>query len=144
VVLSQTGQYALRAMTVLTALGSGASARTRDLAGPARVPGDYLSKILRKLVQARLLVSVKGHHGGFRLARPAREITLEEILVAVDEWAGEKECVFGFNRCDGRNPCPLHPAYSELTETVKAWAQRSTLADAGPFTRLLLDLRSPV
>ena len=84
-VLSQTGQYALRAMTVLTALGPGATARTRDLAGPARVPGDYLSKILRKLVEARLLVSVKGHHGGFRLARPAGEITLEEVLEAVDE-----------------------------------------------------------
>jgi len=40
--------------------------------------------------------------------------------------------------------CPLHPAYSQLTETVKAWAQRSTLADAGPFTRLLLDAPSRV
>jgi Rrf2 family protein len=143
-VLSQTAQYALRAMTVLTALGPGATARTRDLAGPSRVPNDYLSKILRKLVQAKLLVSVKGHHGGFRLARPANDITLEEVLMAVDEWAGEKECVFGFVRCDARNPCPLHPAYSQLTETVKGWAQRSTLADAGPFTRLLLKARSPV
>jgi Rrf2 family protein len=144
VVLSQTGQYALRAMTVLTALGPAATARPRDLAGPARVPGDYLSKILRKLVEARLLVSVKGHHGGFRLARPASGITLEEVLEAVGEWAGEKECVFGFTRCDARNPCPLHPAYSQLTETAKAWAQRSTLADAGPFTRLLLDAPSRV
>ena len=55
-----------------------------------------------------------------RLARPASGITLEEVLEAVGEWAGEKECVFGFTRCDARN-CPLHPAYSQLTETVKAW-----------------------
>ena len=107
-------------MTVLTALGPAATARTRDLAGPARVPGDYLSKILRKLVEARLLVSVKGHHGGFRLARPASGITLEEVLEAVGEWAGE------------RNACSASPAVmrgtparctrpTQLTETVKAW-----------------------
>ncbi|HUM11413.1 MAG TPA: Rrf2 family transcriptional regulator [Myxococcaceae bacterium] len=136
-VLSQTAQYALRALTVLTALGPGATARTRDLAGPARVPNDYLSKIMRKLVEAKLLVSERGHHGGFRLARPPGDITLAEILEAVDEGIDLKECAFGFSRCDARNPCPLHPVYSELSESVKAWAQRSTLADAGPFTRLL-------
>ncbi len=137
-VLSQTAQYALRAMTVLTALGPGATARTRDLAGPSRVPTDYLSKILRRLVEAKLLVSVKGHHGGFRLARPPEDISLGEILEAVDEWLDLKECAFGFSSCDLRNPCPLHPVYSQLTESVKSWAQRSTLANAGPFTRLLM------
>jgi len=137
VVLSQTAQYALRAMTVLTALGPAATARTRDLAGPARVPTDYLSKILRKLVEAKLLVSEKGHHGGFRLARPAGDITIAEILDAVDEGIDENACAFGFSRCDARHPCPLHPLFSELSESVKAWAERSTLADAGPFTRLL-------
>jgi len=123
-------------MTVLTALGPGASARTRDLAGPARVPVDYLSKILRRLVEAKLLVSVKGHHGGFRLARPPSEITLAEILDAIDEGIDPDYCAFGFDRCDPKKPCPLHPVYSQLSEAVKLWSTRSTLADAGPFTRL--------
>ncbi len=136
-VLSQTAQYALRAMTVLTALGPGASARTRDLAGPSRVPSDYLSKILRKLVQAKLLVSERGHHGGFRLARPPAEITVAEILDAVGEGLNGEGCAFGFSRCDTKNPCPLHPMYSELTDSVKSWARSSTLADVGPFHRLL-------
>ncbi len=135
--LSQTAQYALRAMTVLTALGPGATARTRDLAGPSRVPIDYLSKILRKLVQAKLLVSERGHHGGFRLSRPPSEITIAEILEAVDEGLNGETCAFGFSRCDLKNPCPLHPMYSELTDSVKAWALRTTLANAGPFTRLI-------
>ncbi len=135
-VLSQTAQYAMRGMSVLSALGPGATARTRDLAGPARVPVDYLSKILRKLVEAELLVSVKGHHGGFRLARPPGEITIAEILDAVDEGIDLQECAFGFSTCDARNPCPLHPVYSELNESVRKWAARSTLADAGPFNRL--------
>lgn len=136
-VLSQTAQYALRGMTVLTALGPGATARTRDLAGPARVPNDYLSKVLRKLVEAKLLVSVKGHHGGFRLARPPEKITIAAILEAVGEGIDLEECAFGFRACDPKRPCPLHPLYSQLSDSVKLWATRSTLADAGPFTRLL-------
>lgn len=135
-VLSQTAQYALRGMSVLTALGPGATARTRDIAAPARVPVDYLSKILRKLVEAKLLVSVKGHHGGFRLARAPAEITIAEVLDAVDEGIGFRECAFGFSTCDAKNPCPLHPMYSELSEAVKLWATRSTLAAAGPFNLL--------
>lgn len=136
-VLSQTSQYALRAMTRLAALPAGAAARARDLSTQTAVPPHYLSKILRRLVEAKLLESEKGHHGGFRLAIAAQRIAIADILQAVDEQLELEECAFGYPRCDPRRPCPLHPVYAELKKAVRVWAEHTTLADAIVMPELL-------
>jgi Rrf2 family protein len=129
--LSQTAQYALRAVARLSALPAGAAARSRDLSDETGVPGHYLAKILRMLVQAGLLVSEKGHHGGFRLKHPASAIKVADVLFAVDEGLELKDCAFGYSRCDPKSPCPLHPIVSQLNDSVREWADRTTLAAAG-------------
>jgi Rrf2 family protein len=48
------------------------------------IPGGFLLKVLKPLVNARILISLKGPHGGYRLARPASKVTLLEIIEAVD------------------------------------------------------------
>lgn len=129
-VLSQTAKYALRALARLAALPAGGSARAKDLSIETGVPPHYLAKILRKLVEAKLLDSVKGHHGGFRLAVEARAITVGAVLRAMGEPLDLKVCAFGFARCDPTRPCPLHPIFAGLNDTVRSWADRTTLADA--------------
>lgn len=129
VILSQTAQYALRAMALLSNLGPTESFRAADLAAASGVPRDYLSKILRKLVRARLLDSVKGHRGGFRLTRAPHRIRVQEVLDAVGEDFAPRVCVFGWDKCDGRRPCPLHSIYGELADAARSWSQRTTLAE---------------
>ena len=68
--ISQTAEYALRAMSHL-ARPDAAAMRAIDLARATQVPVHYLSKVLRRLVDAGLLHSQKGHGGGFVLARRA-------------------------------------------------------------------------
>jgi Rrf2 family protein len=77
-------RYAVRAMAYITTEGEGRWVPSHEFAGPKGFPRRFLLKILGRLVQGRLLRSVKGPHGGYRLARPARGITLLEVVEAVE------------------------------------------------------------
>lgn len=124
---NQTAEYALRAMAFLANLPRGQAARAVDLSEGTGIPTHYLSKVLRRLVVAGLLDSRKGHGGGFSLSRPPRRIKFREILKAADFEPDPRRCAFGWGSCDPQHPCPLHPAWSRLNETVTAWADETTL-----------------
>jgi Rrf2 family protein len=81
--ISQTIDYALRAMSSLASL-PGTAATSETIATATHIPQAYLSKILRDLVRADLVKSFRGPHGGFVLARDAGDITLLDIVNAVD------------------------------------------------------------
>jgi Rrf2 family protein len=111
---------------------NGNAVTASELAEATHVPVHYLSKVLRKLVTAGLLLSQKGHRGGFVLARTAREIRFMDVLEAVDRAPDRKRCAFGWGKCDSRNPCPLHPAWDKLGGVFLDWTQQTTLADLVP------------
>lgn len=129
--LTQTAEYALRAMAYLANLPEGTAVRARDLAVPTAIPPHYLSKLMRHLVVAGLIHSQKGHGGGFALARPPRQITLEAVLAAANVTLTEGECAFGWHQCNALRPCPLHGAWSRLQVACRQWARDTTLADLG-------------
>ena len=135
--LSRSAEYALRTAACLTRQAVGSRMRAKDLAPLAGVPHPYLSKILRRLTAAGLLTSQKGHGGGFALARDPEEIRFVDILRAVDFEPSADHCLFGWENCDENNPCPLHPEWAGLKETIEEWARTRTLADiqrsAGSF-----------
>ncbi|MCO5165938.1 MAG: Rrf2 family transcriptional regulator [Planctomycetes bacterium] len=126
--LSATAEYALRAMTHLASLPPGTSARATDLEAVTGTSAPYLAKVLRKLVVAGLLVSQKGHHGGFSLARPPAEVRFLDVLEAVGHRPDPTRCAFGWGECDPDAPCPLHDAWSRLTASFREWATTTTLA----------------
>jgi Rrf2 family protein len=82
--LSAASRYALRALAHLAMLGGAAPVAAPDIARACRAPERYLLMAFHALVLAGLLHSVKGPNGGYRLARPAKSISLLEILEAVD------------------------------------------------------------
>ena len=127
--LSQTAEYALRTMAQLAIGDPHQPVTGKELARQTDIPVHYLSKLLRKLVVAGLLTSQKGHSGGFRLAKPAGEIRLIDILNAVEAGPDLDRCSFGWGKCDATKPCPLHPVFVQLNEAIDMWASRRTLAD---------------
>lgn len=127
--LNQTAEYALRAMARLAAVPEGEAMRASDLATETAIPQHYVSKILRQLVVAGLLEGRKGHGGGFRLARPAERITFRDVLEAVGSSVDPAACAFGWASCDPVRPCPLHPAWARLKESLDDWASTTTLAE---------------
>lgn len=122
--LSQTVEYALRAMSHLASL-RGPSSTCELIAQATRVPQGYLAKVLRDLVSARLVISHRGPGGGFVLAREASSISVLDIVNAVDP-IRRIEC------CPLDNPlhaslCPLHRCLDDALAQIEATFRRTTL-----------------
>lgn len=130
--LTQTAEYALRAMSILALRADQTPMRANELAAGTAVPLPYLWKIMRRMVAAGLVLSAKGHGGGFRLARPAESISYMDILGVMGYDAKTGSCVFGWGACRNDRPCPMHSSWSKLNETFVAWARTTTLASIGP------------
>jgi len=119
--------------------GESRDASVRDLAELQGVPQDYLAKIFTKLAKARLVVATEGVRGGFRLAHPADEITLLDIVGAID---GQKlifDCREIRGRCalfDGEppgwateGPCAVHAAMITAQKRMEEALAQQTVLD---------------
>lgn len=93
------------------------------------IPKHFLSKILQLLVKHKLLVSMKGPTGGFRLNRPPEEITLIEVIQAIDGLDMFNQCGIGFKRCDDSHPCPIHEEYKEVRDQIQDLFEHKTLQE---------------
>ncbi len=85
-------EWVLHCVTTLAQLDPGTSASAIQLARYYDLPAAYLAKQLKALVRVGLLSATTGPRGGFRLARPAAEITLLQIVEAVDGTSPPYEC----------------------------------------------------
>lgn len=125
--ISQTVEYALRAMTYLAGLEPGATASSAVIAQSTRVPQGYLSKVLRDLVVAELISSQRGPNGGFSLARAPGLIYVLEIVSAVDPIPRIRRCPLG-------NPqhkalCPLHRRLDDALAEIESGFSKTSLTD---------------
>lgn len=91
--LNQTIAYAVAAMSYMAAQPAGSLISNTTICKATETPERYLLQLLRKLVNAGVLNSVRGVQGGYRLAKPANKITLLEIVEAVDSPIGQSERV---------------------------------------------------
>jgi Rrf2 family protein len=82
-ILSQTAEYALRAMVYLATQASKRHV-TQDIAAATCIPCGYLAKVLQRLHKSGLVVAQRGLRGGYGLAKPANEISLYDIISAID------------------------------------------------------------
>lgn len=78
--LSKKTDYALLALSHLTRIGTERAASVREIAAQYDLPVELLAKILQKLAKAQLVVSTAGPTGGYRLARPAAEISIGAVI----------------------------------------------------------------
>jgi Rrf2 family protein len=123
--LSQTVEYALRAMMHLAAL-NGESATSDRIAQETKVPGGYLSKVMRDLVVAGLVESFRGPGGGFSLARTPDLITILDVVNAVDPIKRIHKCPID----DPNHPnlCALHRRIDGAMSDIQQALERTTLA----------------
>jgi Rrf2 family protein len=123
---SRTTEYALRAVVYLAAQSS--EARTiGQIAEATRVPTDYLSKVMQNLRRAGLVQSQRGLHGGFSLHVPAAELTVYDVVQAVDPIRRIEKCPLGIK--DHINLCPLHRRLDAAMNMVEQALRGSTIAE---------------
>ena len=126
--LPQTCEYALRAMTWIARQADGA-VQAKDIASDAMIPLQYLQKLLTELVKHGFLASTRGVGGGFRLARPASDLGLAEILAPFDDLLERSRCPFGNLLCGKSDPCPVHSRWEKVMQHYRQFLESTTLAD---------------
>ncbi|MDX1641395.1 MAG: Rrf2 family transcriptional regulator [Balneolaceae bacterium] len=125
---SASCHYGLQAMFYIASHSSEeTNVDLNTIAHEQDIPKHFLSKILQMLVKNKLLVSMKGPNGGFRLNRSADEITLIEIVEAIDSLDIFNQCGFGFRECDENDPCPIHTDYKRIRDHVRYLFETKTL-----------------
>ncbi|MBI2067746.1 MAG: Rrf2 family transcriptional regulator [Deltaproteobacteria bacterium] len=127
--ISQTAVYALQVIIELSRLRSDHAVRAKDIRGKTGVPLPFLSKILRRLVEKKLLLAQKGPHGGFLMALPPEKIHLSDIFHAAGYNIEKERCLLGLKKCGSANPCAIHHSWSFVKETFISWAENVTVAD---------------
>lgn len=115
--LSQTAEYALRAMVTL-ATAKGGARTAQEIAAESQVPLDYLSKILHSLAKAGLVTAQRGRGGGFQPVHRISELTVLEVVSAVDPVKRIKTCPLGI-KSHGETLCPLHRKLDDAMKTVE-------------------------
>ena len=124
---SQTVEYALRAVAHL-AYAAPNPRTTEQVADATRVPPAYLSKVLQALSRAGIVRSQRGVGGGIALARPADELTILEVVNAVEPIQRIKTCPLGL-KSHGVRLCPLHRRIDDALAHVEAAFGATTLAE---------------
>jgi Rrf2 family transcriptional regulator, nitric oxide-sensitive transcriptional repressor len=125
--ISQTAEYALRAIVYL-ADQRNEPHTTAQIADASVIPAGYLAKVMQSLGRARLVHSQRGLKGGFVLAKDPKDMTLLEVVNAVDPIRRFHECPLGLATHQG-DLCPLHQCLDQAARTLEEKLGTATVAD---------------
>lgn len=125
--LSQTAEYALRIVAYLASAGQEPQT-TSQISRGTQVPEGYLAKVIQNLSRGGLVRSQRGLHGGSVLARPAEEITIYDVIDAVDPIRRIRTCPLG-RREHGTALCPLHRRLDSALALVEEAFRDTTIAE---------------
>jgi len=128
-IFSATAEYALRAVILIAERGGAQAISGSEVARELDAPHNYMSKIMHRLARAELLVSTRGKGGGFRLARPAEDIMLVEVVCIFDAVNEGQRCVLGRPECSDSNPCALHTRWKPMAEAFTKLIRETSVAD---------------
>jgi Rrf2 family protein len=118
--ITRQADYAVRAMVYLAQLGTERRAATSQIAQEKRIPPSFLAKIVSQLSVAGLLQTSRGAHGGVSLARSPEEITLLDVVEAIDGPILLNECVGEYGTCVFGDSCEIRPIWCETQKELVA------------------------
>lgn len=128
--ISTKGRYALRIMIDLARHADSGPVALRAVAERQNITLKYMESIIALLMREKLVVSVRGKAGGYRLARPADQYKVYEILCAAEGDLAPVQCLVApTNDCMLRDNCATLPLWTGLYEVVKKYLESRTLAD---------------
>lgn len=129
--LTSKSEYALLALMFLARQKDDAFVTVETIASRRGIPPKYLEQILLALKRARYVRSSKGHGGGYRLAREARQITLAEIIRFFDGALAPTESVskYFYESTPAEKEKKLMGVFREIRDAIAAKLETTTLAD---------------
>lgn len=122
-------QLAVETLLLLALEPQGKCCCVRELATQLGAQATYLAKIVRDLTRLGFVRGVRGPGGGVRLARPATEINLWEVVNAIEPMGKFERCVLRPDPCSDLHPCPLHDGWSPIREQITELLKSRTLSE---------------
>ena len=118
--ITRQADYAIRAVRYLAKAQQGPKPRvaTRDVAEKMKIPPSFLAKIISQLSIAGLLHTSRGARGGVTLAREPQDISILDVVEAIDGPILLNECVGTNKPCDFEGECLVHPIWMEVQESL--------------------------
>jgi len=138
---SSPTEYAIRGLSELALRGDDQRIMLDELVAGTNLPRDFMAKVFQRLVHAGLLRSAKGRGGGFSLARPAHQISMMQIVEAIDGPQTMDRCVVGLEKCNDHMPCPQHDLYKPIRQRLKDYLHTTTLAHLAASLKVKLEWR---
>ncbi len=125
--LTNAADYAIRSMLYIASLPEDRVVLRSEVADAQNVPSSFLAKILRELSRAGLLRSSRGVHGGFALARPASEISLLDVVEAIEGPMALTQCIPDPDNCEHTANCPASAVWVNVQAKIAETLSSATL-----------------
>ena len=134
--LPKTSTYALRAVLYIASIGTDKKfVPIRQISDDLNISFHFLTKIFQILSQHGLMKSYRGPAGGIALAKPANEISLIEIITALEGTDFFEGCILALPNCGDEAPCPLHEYWGKMRDQLKDMFEKTSLDEIGEKIR---------
>lgn len=127
--LSNTCKYAIRAVLYLALNADGnKKIGIKKISKDLSIPTPFLGKIMQMLAKNKILASTKGPNGGFSIGKPAKEVSLMDIVDIIDGDDNFNACVIGIHNCSTEEKtCPIHKEYAPIRDQAKQLFEKQNL-----------------
>lgn len=134
--LSQVSKYGLRAILYLVATPTEKQFMSiRQISDELKLSFHFITKIFRELTEKGILISYRGPSGGIALAKPADQIMLIDVILALEGADFFDKCLIGLPHCGTAKPCPIHDFWNEAKTKLKQNFSETSLAVLGEKIR---------
>jgi len=127
--LSKSCVYGIRASIYIASETEDSYISISKVAKDLNLSAHFLTKILQQLTNKNLLLSHKGPRGGVKFSRDTKDISLLEVISAIDGMELFDECALGLEGCGVYKPCPLHDSWTVHRNKLKELFEQESLAN---------------
>jgi len=127
--ITRQADYAVRAVLYLAEQNGAGRAPTSQIARDQRIPPSFLAKIVSQLSVAGMVQTSRGARGGVSLAREPKDITLLEVVEAIDGPITLNECVLDSTVCTFGEDCPVHSVWADAQKKLVKELSATSFAD---------------
>lgn len=122
-------KYAMMALTALATQKARQPMKADMICGVTGIPEPFLASLSGSLMQAGILDFDKGQTGGLRLARSPSEISLADVVRAIEGEHYFRDCIFAIDPCDGTAKCPWHEVWGPTRDRIVEFLEQTTIQD---------------
>jgi Rrf2 family protein len=127
--LTREADYGIRSVLYLSRQPYKKVSFVNEISEEYKIPRSFLAKILQKLVRAKIVRSYRGVKGGFSLARQARDITVLDVLEAIEGKLALNICVSDKKKCSFSKHCPSHILWMNVQARVVDTLKKANFDD---------------